>query len=122
VTLRQLKFGYFTLEALNSAASTFFLYYLFFLTRDEFRFTSRDNLFLTALHGGVYLIASWRGGKFAQRFGYFTALKLGFGGMIVALGGRLFGAGCCWPIARAGALDRAAVPHLAHARSARHRG
>lgn len=88
MTSRHLKLGYFTIEALNSAASTFFLYYLFFLTRDEFHFTSRGNLFLTALHGGVYLFASWQGGKFAQRFGYFTALKLGFAGMIAAL---LFG-------------------------------
>lgn len=85
MTVRRLKFGYFTLEALNSFAATFFLYYLFFLARDEFHFTSRGNLYLTALHGGVYLVSSWLGGKFAQRFGYFTALKLGFGGMIAAL-------------------------------------
>jgi len=85
VTLRRLKLGYFAIEAFNSAASTFFLYYLFFLTRDEFHFTSRGNLFLTALHGFIYIFGSWQGGKFAQRFGYFTALKLGFAGMIGAL-------------------------------------
>lgn len=81
----QLKFGYFTLEALNSFAGTFFLFYLFFLTRDEFGFTTRDNLLLTALHGFVYVFASWQGGRFTQRFGYFTALKLGFAGMAVGL-------------------------------------
>lgn len=85
MTLRQLKIGYFALEALNSVAATFFLYYLFFLARDELHFTSRGNLFLTALHGGVYLVASWLGGKFAQRYGYFTALRFGFVGMIGAL-------------------------------------
>ncbi len=78
---RQLKFGYFTLEALNSFAGTFFLFYLFFLMRDEFGFSTRDNLLLTALHGFVYVFASWQGGRFTQRFGYFTALKLGFAGM-----------------------------------------
>ena len=78
---RQLKFGYFTLEAVNSFAGTFFLFYLFFLTRDEFGFSTRDNLLLTALHGFVYVFASWQGGRFTQRFGYFTALKLGFAGM-----------------------------------------
>jgi predicted MFS family arabinose efflux permease len=81
----QLKFGYFTLEALNSFAGTFFLFYLFFLTRDEFGFTTRDNLLLTAVHGFFYVIASWQGGRFTQRFGYFTALKLGFAGMAVGL-------------------------------------
>lgn len=81
----QLKFGYFTLEALNSFAGTFFLFYLFFLMRDEFGFSTRDNLLLTALHGFVYVFASWQGGKFTQRFGYFTALKLGFFGMAVGL-------------------------------------
>jgi predicted MFS family arabinose efflux permease len=85
MTLRRLKFGYFVLEGLNSVAATFFLYYLFFLARDEFHFTSRGNLYLTALHGGVYLIASWQGGKFAQRYGYFTALRFGFLGMMAAL-------------------------------------
>lgn len=82
----QLKFGYFTLEAINSFAATFFLFYLFFLMRDEFGFTSRNNLLLTAAHGLVYIFASWQGGRFAQRFGYFAALKLGFAGMAVALG------------------------------------
>jgi len=81
VRARQLKFGYFTLEAVNSFAGTFFLFYLFFLTRDEFGFSTRDNLLLTALHGFVYVFASWQGGRFTQRFGYFTALKLGFAGM-----------------------------------------
>jgi MFS family permease len=82
---RQLKFGYFTLEAVNSFAGTFFLFYLVFLTRDEFGFTTRDNLLLTAVHGFVYIFASWQGGRFTQRFGYFTALKLGFAGMAVGL-------------------------------------
>jgi predicted MFS family arabinose efflux permease len=82
---RQLKFGYFTLEAVNSFAGTFYLFYLVFLTRDEFGFSTRDNLLLTAVHGFVYVFASWQGGRFTQRFGYFTALKLGFAGMAVGL-------------------------------------
>lgn len=85
VTRHRLKFGYFVLEALNSFAATFFLYYLFFLARDELGFTSRGNLFLTAMHGAVYLVGSWQGGKFAQRHGYFTALRFGYLGIIAAL-------------------------------------
>lgn len=85
MTHRQLKIGYFGLEALNSFGATFFLSYLFFLARDQFHFGNRGNLFLTALHGGVYLVASWQGGKFAQRRGYFTALRFGFLGMAGAI-------------------------------------
>lgn len=80
-----LKFGYFTLEAINSFAGTFFLFYLVFLTRDEFGFTTRDNLLLTAAHGFFYIFASWQGGRFTQRFGYLNALKIGFAGMAVGL-------------------------------------
>jgi predicted MFS family arabinose efflux permease len=80
-----LKFGYFTLEAINSFAGTFFLFYLVFLTRDEFGFTPRDNLLLTATHGFFYVFASWQGGKFIHRRGCFPALKLGFAGMAAGL-------------------------------------
>ncbi len=31
------------------------------------------------------MFAAWQGGRFAQRFGYFTALKTGFGGLAVCL-------------------------------------
>ncbi len=81
----RLKFGYYTLEAINSFAATYYLYYLFFLARDEFGFTNRGNLFLTAIHGFVYIFGSWQGGRFAQRFGYFNALRLGYGGMALGL-------------------------------------
>ncbi len=83
--LGSLKLGYFTLEAVNSFAGTFFLFYLVFLTSAEFGFTTRDNLLLTATHGFFYIFASWQGGRFTQRFGYFTALKLGFAGMALGL-------------------------------------
>ena len=82
---RPLKFGYYTLEAATSFAATFYLNYIFFLTHRTFAFTDRDNLLLTALHGGVYVVSSWLGGKFIQRVGCFTALKLGFAGMAIGL-------------------------------------
>jgi predicted MFS family arabinose efflux permease len=85
VSARSLKAGFFTLEALNSFAATFFLYYLVFHTREHFHFTDRDNLLLVALHGGMYLVSSWLGGKFIERVGCFTALKLGYAGMVVGL-------------------------------------
>lgn len=85
MTRSRLKLGYFTLEAINSFAATFYLYYLFFLARDAFGFTNRGNLALTAVHGFVYIFASWQGGRLVQRIGYFNALRLGYGGMAVGL-------------------------------------
>lgn len=85
MTQRPVKLGCFVLEALNSFASTLYIFYLPFFTRDEFGFGSRDNLFLIAVHGFTYIFASWQGGRFAQRWGYFNALKLGFLGMALAL-------------------------------------
>lgn len=82
---RQLKFGYYSLEAATSFAATFYLNYIFFLTQRGFQFSDRDNLLLTALHGGVYTLSSWLGGKFIQRVGCFTALKLGYAGMAIGL-------------------------------------
>lgn len=104
MTSRQLKFGYYSLEALTSFAAAFYLNYIFFLTHGNFQFTNRDNLLLTALHGGVYVVSSWLGGKFIQRAGCFTALKLGFAGMAIglALGLEIPGIGFAFglPIAR----------------------
>lgn len=82
---RKTKIICFALEGLNSFAGTYYLFYLFFLMRDEYGFSNRGNLFLTAAHGCVYLFASWQGGRFAQRVGYFRALRLGYAGMAVAL-------------------------------------
>jgi predicted MFS family arabinose efflux permease len=82
---RQLKRGFYLLEALNSFASAFFLSYLVFLTQRNFGFANRGNMLVMALHGLVYLLASWQGGKFIQRVGCFTALKLGYAGMALGL-------------------------------------
>ena len=82
---RQLKRGYFALEGLNGVAVTYYFYYLYFLMQQKFGFGNEANLALAALSGLVYVFAAWWGGKFAQRFGYFTALKLGFVIMIGAL-------------------------------------
>src|SRR5690242_6794437 len=79
------KTGYFILEGLNSFATVYYAYYLFFFTQRTFGFGNKANLALAALYGAIYMLGSWCGGRFAQRFGYFTALKLGFIMMILAL-------------------------------------
>ena len=82
---RRLKTGCFILEGLNSFGTVYYFYYFYFLMQTEFGFGNKANLALAALNGVVYALMAWLGGNFAQRFGYFTALKLGFGIMIGAL-------------------------------------
>jgi predicted MFS family arabinose efflux permease len=79
---RRSRMGYFVLEGLNSLGSVYFLYYLYFFMQKEYGFGNRANLALATLLGLVYAVMSWQAGRLAQRFGYFAALKLGFGVMI----------------------------------------
>jgi len=126
----RLKTGYFVLEGLNSFVTTFYLYYLYFFMHTQFGFGNKANLTLAALNGLVYMLASWFGGRFAQRAGYFTALKLGFAVMLVALaaGTRLDSAtghvlvmvvtvaGVCftWPALEALISEGESLPGLQH--------
>lgn len=73
------------LEGSNALAISYFNSYVFFLLRDHFGFGNLGNLSASALVGFVYLFGAWQAGRFAQRFGYFTALKTGFGGMAACL-------------------------------------
>jgi predicted MFS family arabinose efflux permease len=82
---RRLKTGYFILEGLNSFAVVYFFYYLYFYMQKVYGFGNKANLALAAMNGATYAFTAWYGGKFAQRFGYFTALKLGFAIMALAL-------------------------------------
>ena len=82
---RKSKTIFFVLEGVNSLATSYFNSYVFFLLRDRFGFGNLGNLSAAALGGFVYMIAAWQGGRFAQRFGYFTALKTGFAGLTLCL-------------------------------------
>lgn len=79
------KTGYYVLEGANSFATAYYFNYLMFLLRDAHGFTNLNNLSVGALHGLVYVGASWFGGRFGQRHGYFRSLRLGFGGMAASL-------------------------------------
>ncbi|MSR42880.1 MAG: MFS transporter [Pedosphaera sp.] len=83
---RAIKKWVFVLEGLNAFACTYYFNYLLFLLRDDFGFGNFGNLLCVAVHGGVYALASWAGGQFAQRRGYHAALQIGFLGMAAALG------------------------------------
>ena len=91
---RRLKTGYFILEGMNSFATVYYFYYFYFFMHRTYGFGNKANLALAALTGGVYALCSLWAGRFAQRFGYFTALKAGFLVMMASLllGLRLHGA------------------------------
>src|SRR6266581_8940209 len=83
---RQLKTGYFILEGLNSFATVYYLFYLYFFMQMAFGFGNKANLVLAAANGMIYMVGSFFAGRFAQRFGYFKSLKLGFAVMLLGLG------------------------------------
>ncbi len=85
MTQNRLKAGYYTLEGINAFATAFYFYYLFFFMRDRFGYGNLENLLLSAANGFTYMFAALYGGRFAQRFGYFRSLRLGFGTMGAAL-------------------------------------
>ncbi|HEV7925701.1 MAG TPA: MFS transporter, partial [Verrucomicrobiae bacterium] len=62
----------------------YFFYYLYFYTEARFHFDAMHNLLLAALLGGVYALASFFSGRFAQRFGYLTSIRCGAAMMMVA--------------------------------------
>lgn len=82
---RKIKTGVFLIEGLHSFALTYYFYYFYFFTRQQFGFGDQANLALAAASGLVCVPAALCGGRFAQRAGYFNALKLGFGTIIVTL-------------------------------------
>src|SRR5215831_10063297 len=88
---RRLKTGYFVLEGLNSFAVVYYFYYFYFFMQKVHGFDNKANLVLAAVNGGTYAVCAWWAGKFAQRAGYFTALKLGFFVMFAASP-----EGCLW--------------------------
>ncbi len=86
MTARQkIKFGCFTLEGVNSFATVLFFNYLYFFMAQHFGFGDKRNFALAAFLGAAYTVAAWQGGKFAQRHGFFLALKIGFSVMAVGL-------------------------------------
>lgn len=81
-----LKAGVFAATSLTTVATFYHLSYLFFLLRDRFGFDNRANLSVAALHGGIYIIAAWQGGRFAERHGNVASLTIGFGGLALSMG------------------------------------
>jgi len=90
MTCGQLKTNFFVLEGLNAFATGLYFNWLFFFTQSRLNFGVAENLGLVALHGMIYTAAAWFGGWFAHRIGNYSALKIGFAILAIALGAGTF--------------------------------
>jgi MFS family permease len=90
VTSPRHKRAYFVLEGLNALATTYYGYFVFFHLRRTFGFDNLHNLAFGALYGFCFMVGALNGGRFAQKFGYFRALKTGFATMSICLLAGLF--------------------------------
>lgn len=72
----------------GSLATSYYFNYLFFYLRDRFGFENRENLAVAAVHGLIYIFASWRAGRFAEQRGLHLSLGIGFAALLgcMALG------------------------------------
>jgi len=99
MTAGKLKAGYFVLTAISTIATSWFFNYLFFYLRDRFQFDNRENLWMSALYGFIYVFSAWQCGKFAQRRGFITSLKVGFVGLALTMVAGALVHGAPWMIA-----------------------
>jgi MFS family permease len=84
ITSPGLKAGLFVIEGLNSLSTVYFFYYVYFLMQERFGFGALQNFTLAAAQGLVYALVAIGSGRFAQRYGYLVAVRLGILAMIVS--------------------------------------
>ena len=128
---RKFRAACYAIEGINSFAVVIYFNYLYFFFHDRFGFNDRQNLEFAASMGLIYVVASWQAGKFAQRCGHFTALKIGFGVLAagIAAGSQLHfvagqiaaawvaNIGMCfiWPVLEAFVSEGDTPAHIPHA-------
>ena len=128
---RQHQFLCYTIEGLNSFSVIFYTIYLYFLLHQKFGFGDMANLAVAAWLGLIYTVAAWLGGKFGQRHGNFSALKVGLwttavgfvlGAQLQTAWGQILGAsivniGMCfiWPALEALISEGETPDHVPHA-------
>ena len=80
------KTGYYTIEGLNSFATSYFFNYLLQRLKRDLGMEDLTVLWVCVLHGFLYIPMSYFGGVFGQRVGYFTCLGLGILGQGLGIG------------------------------------
>jgi MFS family permease len=74
------KAVFYLVEFINSYAAVYYSNFLFFYLKRDFGFGGVENLLTAAFGGGLYVLAAWQGGKYAERRGCIQAL---YGGLSV---------------------------------------
>ena len=69
------------IELINCFAAVYYSNFIYFYMKSRFGFGELENLLLAALNGLIYMIASRKGGQFAQRFGYLRSIFIGSFGL-----------------------------------------
>src|SRR5512145_1589396 len=79
------KIIFYCIELINCYAAVYYSNFIFFYLRRAFGFGDLENLLTAALGGFVYIVASWQGGKLAERYGCIRMLYAGCCGIILSL-------------------------------------
>lgn len=72
------KAAFYLIEFINSYAAVYYSNFLFFYLKRDFGFGGVENLITAAFGGGLYVLAAWQGGKYAERRGCIRALYSGY--------------------------------------------
>lgn len=72
------KATFYLIEFINSYAAVYYSNFLFFHLKRDFGFGGVENLITAAFGGGLYILAAWQGGKYAERRGCIRALYSGY--------------------------------------------
>jgi len=75
----------YTVEGLSSFSTVIYTGYIYFYLHSRFGFSDKANLAAAAVIGLFYALSAWQAGRFAQKHGLFTSVKIGFGGMFASL-------------------------------------
>jgi len=81
----RVKILFYFIELINCYAAVYYSNFLFFYLKNTFGFGEVANLSTAALGGFVYIIASWQGGRLAQRHGALKLLSIGACIVIVSM-------------------------------------
>ena len=81
----KLKFGLFSLAAINGLSTAYYINYIFLYTERKFGFDKSQNLLLGAFYGFTYMFAAYSYGGLAHKHGYFSLLRAGMLGMTGSL-------------------------------------
>lgn len=79
------KTGYYVIEGVHSFAASYFFNYLLQRLQRTYGLSGLEILALCSIHGLIYIPMSWFAGRHGQRHGYFGSLRIGFGGMLIAV-------------------------------------